>query len=134
MTFTETGCLRFVWALNAHARRQHFLTQHSLVEFNARRCYLRDDERAGFCISEDGELSCLFAPQGEGSYALAIAINECGARKLDCFDDGRLPSFYARFGFREVRRERFDPKLAPPGWKRAQLAEYQPDVVWMVRP
>ena len=134
MKFEETGCLRFVWALN-RAKRQHLLTQHSLAEFNAMRCYLSTTERSGFAVKSDGELTCLFSTEGEGLAALKCATGTKGARKLDCFDvplDGKLltlPEWYKRHGFRETLRLRFNPKFAPRPWP---ASEGSPDVVFMV--
>lgn len=129
MTFSETGCLRFVWALNAYARRQYMLTQHSLADFNAMRCYLSEDERAGYAIDEEGELTCLFAHYGSGDETVASAVLN-GARKLDCFD-GVLPALYRRHGFIEYKRAPWVRELAPPTWPFEELG--RPEVVYMVR-
>lgn len=129
MTFEETGCLRFVWSLNAHARRQYMLTQHSLADFNAMHCYLSADERCGFAVTEDGELTCLFASRGNGDATVEAAV-ALGARKLDCFD-GVLPGLYRRHGFVPVKRVPWAPECAPAGWPE-ELGT--PDVVYMVRP
>lgn len=73
----------------------------------------------GFAISENGELTSVFsAIQGKGDTIMKEAIKQ-GAKHLDCFD-GYLPTFYARHGFKEVRREK--------NW-----TEGEPDVVYMER-
>lgn len=49
---------------------------------------------------------------------------------LDCFD-GHLPTIYAKHGFKEVDRIKWDDQYAPDNWK----PEYgRPDVVFMARP
>lgn len=71
----------------------------------------------GFAVRDNGELIGLFsAINGKGDLLLKEAIKR-GARHLDCFD-GYLPTFYARHGFIEVRRE-------------ANWTEGEPDVIYM---
>ena len=71
----------------------------------------------GFAISENGELTSVFSSiKGKGDTIMKEAIKQ-GAKHLDCFD-GYLPTFYARHGFQEVRREK--------NW-----TEGEPDVVYM---
>jgi hypothetical protein len=73
----------------------------------------------GFALSSTGELTSVFsAIKGKGDTILSNAIRR-GACHLDCFD-GYLPTFYARHGFQEVRRE--------PNWTPGE-----PDVVFMER-
>ena len=65
----------------------------------------------------NGELIGLFAWPGTwGVWLLHRAMGE-GARSLNCFD-GFLPEYYAKHGWREVRRE---PNYRPGG----------PDVIYM---
>ena len=50
---------------------------------------------------------------------------------LDAFD-GHLPKIYAKHGFQETGRMKFDPAYAPPEWDEAKHG--RPDVVMMARP
>lgn len=73
----------------------------------------------GFALSPSGELTSVFsAIKGKGDHILSNAVR-CGACHLDCFD-GYLPTFYARHGFKEVKRE-------------ANWTAGEPDVVFMER-
>ena len=81
--------------------------------------YLSNTGQAGFAISQDGELTSVYSiAKGNGDIILSNAVR-LGALHLDCFD-GYLPTFYARHGFQEVRRE--------PNWTPGE-----PDVVFMER-
>lgn len=80
------------------------------------RYYLSTDGQSGFGLDGTTLVGVFSTVKGRGGTLVAHALVE-GARDLDCFD-GHLPAFYARFGFREVRRE--------PNWTPGE-----PDVVWM---
>lgn len=92
-------------------RTREFFSQHCKV-FLA-----KDGNRVtgGFLVLR-GELIGLFATDVWGVWLLHRAMGE-GARKLDCFD-GFLPGYYAKHGWREVRRE-------------SNWTEGGPDVVYM---
>lgn len=57
---------------------------------------------------------------------------------LDAFDEQsrsgnvNLPKLYAKHGFQETGRMKFDPQYAPPEWDEAKHG--RPDVVFMHRP
>jgi superkiller protein 3 len=51
-----------------------------------------------------------------------------GGNKVKCFD-GFLPSYYKQFGFKEVRRVKWDDQLAPENWNYDK--DGRPDVVYM---
>lgn len=96
------------------------------------RPFLTDDGDAGFALSPAGEIVALFkaagsARKGVTTEALALAI-ENGGTHLTAFNT-YLPNLYARHGFKEVARMKFDRQFAPEGWNYAQLGE--PDVVFM---
>lgn len=85
------------------------------------RYFLAGDDRSGFVIRKDGELTNVFSlERGRGDDMVSIAVNWAGATHLDCFD-GYLTALYARHGFVEYARE---PNWAPGG----------PDVVYMQQP
>lgn len=81
--------------------------------------FLSQDGRSGFGVKDDGDLIAVHSvTRGQGAAIVWAAIRQ-GATTLDCFD-GYLPGFYARFGFRETRRE-------------ANWTAGEPDVVFMAR-
>jgi superkiller protein 3 len=51
-----------------------------------------------------------------------------GGNKVKCFD-GFLPSYYKQFGFKEVRRVKWDDQFAPENWNYDK--DGRPDVVYM---
>lgn len=92
-------------------RMREFYSQHCKV-------FLAKDGNwgAGGFLVLRGELVGLFATDVWGVWLLHRAMGE-GARRLDCFD-GFLPAYYAKHGWREVRRE-------------SNWTEGGPDVVYM---
>lgn len=86
-------------------------------EYAKMRTFLAPDKKSGFAIKSDGDIVSVFSTEkGRGDGIVPQAI-KAGGKKLNAFD-GYLPKFYARHGFREIRRE----KNWAPG---------QPDVVYM---
>lgn len=83
----------------------------------------------GYVVGPDGSLKNLFNAgcPGADEHAVRDAI-ALGANRLDCFD-GFLPAYYARFGFVERDRCRWDDSLAPAGWDYDRWG--RPDVVFM---
>lgn len=116
----STRVLSEFWAMvyadelggDTHGERvREFYSQHCKV-FLAK----EDDRVTGGFLVLRGELIGLFATDVWGVWLLRRAMGE-GARKLDCFD-GFLPAYYAKHGWREVRRE-------------SNWTEGGPDVVYM---
>lgn len=133
LAYEETGCLDFARALqHIPPHRAGYLADWPLRQMAGFTCVLRADKRVGYAVTADGTLTMLFnlAEPGAGMVAVLDAIDRCGAWQLTCFD-GYLPAYYRRFGFVEVRREAFDPKLAPSCWREE---DGTPDVVFMERP
>jgi len=129
MEFKPVTVTEFEQARNA-SKRSQFLAAKPSAELAACRLYLSDDGRVGFAIDTAGDLQNVFnngSFRGAGATAVATAV-VLGARKLDCFD-GFLVGFYARFGFKEVRRVAFDPAFAPEHWDYSH--DGTPDVVYM---
>jgi hypothetical protein len=114
---TEAFTLAVKAAMSASERIDSFLSHD--VDYSEHRCFLTEDETAGFAISPDGDLQSVFnvGRPGRGSALVADALAH-GALTLDCFD-GFLPTFYGARGWVEVRRE--------PNWTPGE-----PDVVFMV--
>jgi hypothetical protein len=64
-----------------------------------------------------------------GRQAVVDAIAR-GAKTLDCFAyNDFLPKYYAKFGFKETGRVKFDRQYAPANWDYDKFGE--PDVVFM---
>lgn len=121
--YTQTDRLSYSEAF-AYARRTSPLVAAATSpgeEFINRKgiqFYLHQDTFSGFAIRH-GELLGVFSiVKGRGDELVKSAI-ENGTEILDCFD-GYLPTFYARHGFKEYKRE----KNWNPG---------QPEVVYMRR-
>jgi hypothetical protein len=76
-------------------------------------------------------LASLFSYPGARYGSLLVeAAKLLGAHRLSCFDcEGVLPRFYARHGFKEVERCRWDPQYAPAQWNYDLFGT--PDVVEM---
>ena len=94
--------------------------------------WLSADGKAGFAIKPDGDLVSVFNGGDTKGVISGIVehFNALGATKLDAFDEtGRLPELYARGGFKEVKREAWNPQYAPDGWTGGT-----PDVVYMAHP
>lgn len=82
------------------------------------RCYVSQEGRTGFGITESGDLTCLFniGPAGRGQAAVAKAI-ELGARTLNCFEPF-LPAYYERLGWHV---ERWEDNWTPGGPRVAYM-------------
>jgi hypothetical protein len=96
------------------------------------RCYLSKSGASGYAVKPDGDITSVFsAPEAhEGLAAVRSAIQR-GGTKLDCFD-GKLPKFYARLGFREYDRVKWDDRFAPENWNYQKWG--RPDIVFMKLP
>jgi hypothetical protein len=99
------------------------------VDYEQRTCLVADSGLGGVVVTDDGELSNLFAADCDGAPLVLDAI-EAGADHLNCFDTG-LVEYYERFGFFEVDRVEWDESLAPDEWDYEQYG--RPDVVFMER-
>ena len=115
-------------------RKPQYLSAYSLAEMRQLgakgwRFYLNQSRTGGYMLAPDGDLQSVFnsGVPGTGQEIVKDALHH-GAVSLDCFD-GFLPRYYARFGFKEVRRERWNPAFKPPGW----MEDTTPDVVYMHR-
>lgn len=79
--------------------------------------WLADKGKAGFAISPDGDLQQVFSwgkTDRLSGDLVEFAITQ-GARTLDYFDTGDgLPKFYARYGFKEVGRDAWNPDFDVP--------------------
>ena len=100
-------------------------------ELAGKRAFLSADGNVGVTISGSGEVGNLFrnegAPPGSGGAAVDHAVAN-GGTWLNAFD-GALPKIYAKHGFVEVARLRWDPGQEPDAWNRKKYDS--PDVVFM---
>jgi hypothetical protein len=127
--FRRASIRRFL--ANAKQNPQtEYLSEHPVDHYRHGRRYLSGDGQTGYFMDKHGDLQNLFNNDGKGRGAEAIlhAVKR-GAKTLDAYDGG-LPQYYSKFGFREVKRAKFDPQYAPPGWEKTHL-KAKPDVVWM---
>ena len=91
--------------------------------------YLNASQDAGYMLSPTHDLQSVFnaGRPGQGKAIMRHALKQ-GARTLDCFD-GYLPRYYGQFGFREYKREAWNPAFQPPGWNETR--DGKPDCVYM---
>lgn len=125
MTFRSVSRNEFAAAIEA-APRAAYLSSVSAEG----RYFLSEDGLTGFVIA-NGDLRNVFnaGARGMGAAAVQRAL-DLGARRLDCYD-GFLPAYYARFGFAEVMRVKWDDRYAPADW---DYSNGRPDVVIMAQP
>ena len=129
--FAQSDPGRFRAALDANVKpkyRNH-VTRYSAEEYGAMgaKTYLFEDGKTGFALKPDGDVISVFSGNGHGSAAIQAAI-EFGGKKLDCYDP-KLPKIYAKFGFGEYERWKWDDQYAPKGWDYGEFDS--PDVVLM---
>lgn len=88
-----------------------------------------NDNKGGYAIKSDGELISVFnyGEKGQGVKLIKDAIKN-GATKLNTFD-GFLPEYYKQFGFKEVKRIKWNDKYAPKNWDYEKFG--RPDIVYM---
>jgi hypothetical protein len=86
---------------------------------------------AGVAVTPDGDMVSVFKQPGtEGNVRELIDMAiEAGADRLDNYDiGGFLPGFYAKHGFKQVARVKFNREFAPEGTP----ADQSPDIALMV--
>lgn len=114
------------------------VSQYPLEEYKTMRTFLSEDGLTGYAIKADGDFVSLFnvGAKGAGEQAILNGIWVNGALKLDAFaqvtDDypkGFLNTKYQDFGFKEVKRQKWDAQYAPDGWDEA--IDGTPDIVFM---
>ena len=129
-TFREsTDYAAFEKAKNENSRPEN-LAPKTMEEYEGSRVFMIDTEDAGFLV-KNGDLQNVFnnsGIKGLGTESLKLAIEQYGARTLDCFD-GFLPLYYSKAGFVEVARVPFVDDFAPPAWNYFKLG--RPDIVIM---
>lgn len=114
---------------------------HKPEEYKNMKMFLSENEDCGFVIKPDGDLISVFSyPKGSGrnKALMPLAIAQ-GAKKLDCYDT-YLPKLYENFGFKEVKRDKWNEKFIPKNekgevvWDKKYFKQYnngEPDVVYM---
>jgi hypothetical protein len=119
----------FEEAKNRNTRPEN-LAPKTMDEYEGSRVFMIESGDAGFLV-KNGDLQNVFNNSGIpglGTEILKLAIENHGARTLDCFD-GFLPKYYSKAGFVEVARVPFVDEFAPPGWNFYKLG--RPDIVIM---
>jgi hypothetical protein len=96
------------------------------------RLFLSEDGNVGFAVTLDSDLRDVFsnpgAPDGSGAEAVRYAVEEIGARTLDCFDLV-LPLIYQRAGFKAVGWMKWSEAHAPENWNYERYG--RPNIVFM---
>jgi len=139
--FEEVSPLRYLRARSTCPRPGYLtpVSQRGLGDEQARRflAYRKPEVLAcGFWIAplgrtfEVGGIINGSRVRGLG-YAAFLAAEALGATVLNCFD-GYLPGLYARAGWIETSRVKFDPKLAPKQWNHER--DGAPDLIFMQKP
>jgi len=106
--------------------RKVFLSTYTEDELkqNGIKLFLSENKKSGYGLKGDEIINVFSVEKGAGEKVMLDAIKK-GGLKLDCFDKRPdqargLPDYYAKFGFKEYKRE----KNWTPG---------EPDVVYMKR-
>jgi hypothetical protein len=132
-SFKTAAPKKYIAAREQSARKM-FLTPYTaeqLAEKGAR-IFLTDDG-AGFALTANGDMIGVFnnsGRSGAGVEAVILGIAE-GAKTLDCIGS-HLENYYARFGFVEKERMKWDDERAPDGWEYSLGG--RPDVVFFEYP
>ena len=101
------------------------------MDYENAKAFLSEDKDVGILIQDDGTLGNLFnnsGIKGSGVEAMLYALENSDGRVGDAFDPF-LPEYYAKFGFEEVARLKFDDDYAPDGWD--YKANGRPDIVFV---
>ena len=126
---TSAGRERYLAGLQANPQAG-FISDPG-EELAGKRAFLSADGNVGVTISGSGEVGNLFrnegAPPGSGGAAVDHAVAN-GGTWLNAFD-GALPKIYAKHGFVEVARLKWDPGQEPDAWNHERYDA--PDVVFM---
>ena len=108
---------------------------HSPKKYKNMKMFLSENEDCGFVIKPDGDLISVFSYSkgtGRNKSLMPLAIAQ-GAKKLDCYDT-YLPKLYENFGFKAVKRDKWNEKHKPKDWDKEFFKKYnngEPDVVYM---
>ena len=127
----ETTDLAAFEAAKAANKRSENLAPKTAVDYENAKAFLSEDKDVGILIQDDGTLGNLFnnsGIKGSGVEAMLYALENSDGRVGDAFDPF-LPEYYAKFGFEEVARLKFDDDYAPDGWD--YKANGRPDIVFV---
>lgn len=123
----------FLTALSKSPRVQAF-TPHRPSDFAGYQLFMNLEGTIGGAVSPEGDIQNVFNNSGipgAGGSAIEEAIEEAirrGGRTLDVYGD-KLASIYAKHGFVEIERVKFDPALKTPAWDIER--DGTPDVIFM---
>ena len=113
-----------------------FLDWYTWEEYKEKgiRIYMSQDGQTGYGISKNNMGVTLWtradATPGIGKKSIAHGITQ-GMDKLECYD-GKLPTIYEKFGFKEVSRTPWNDAFAPKHWDYAAYGK--PDYLEMKLP
>ena len=110
-------------------KRVDFMSPLTVENLKDCKILMINEGKTGCAIAHDGDLQNVYnnSASGEGAKIIQFAIKN-GAKKLDCFDNF-LPEYYSKFGFKEIRRMKWDDNYAPENWDYNKYG--RPDVVFM---
>lgn len=129
----ETPTAESFIASRSLSKRPQFLTQYAPEQMKDFRLFKVRGQDAGYAIKPDGDLVNVFNNSGisnVGKAAVHDAIRK-GATKLDAYQGFLTDDYYPQFGFKEVRREQWNPRFKPEGWLEE---DGTPAVVFMELP
>gem|GEM_PF-4466564 len=115
------------------SKRPQFLTPYTAEQLGDFRLFKVKGFDAGYAIKPDGDLVNVFNNSGIPDLGKALVRDAIknGATKLDAYEGFLTKDYYPQLGFREVRREPWNPLLKPEGWLEEDGG---PDVVFMELP
>ncbi len=112
------------------SKRKSFLSASSADDLKHHKLYTAHQGKVGYALDKHKDLQNVYnnsGKRGSGKHALHHAIKH-GAKTLDAFD-GHLPKLYAKHGFVETGRLKFNDEHAPKDWNYDKHG--RPDVVFM---
>jgi hypothetical protein len=127
--FQRTSPQKFVAGRDT-SKRKAFLSGNSAEDLKHHKTFTSHQGKAGYALDKHKDLQNVFNNSGKrgiGSQALTHAIKH-GAKTLDAYD-GHLPRLYAKHGFVETGRLKFNDEHAPKDWNYEKHG--RPDVVFM---
>jgi len=107
--------------------------EYSAEEYKQMKLYTAENGKSGFALKPDGDIVSVHSSQkGSLDGLMELAIQN-GGNKLDCYDTF-LPKVYKKYGFVEVKREKWNEAFKPENWDKEFFKQYnngEPDVVYM---
>lgn len=127
--FKQTNPNAFIKGRDS-SKRKAFLSNHTAQELTHHKLFSTNHGKAGYALDKSKDLQNVFnnsGKKGVGRNILNHAIHK-GAKTLDAYD-GFLPKLYAKHGFVETGRLKFNDEFAPKDWDYKKYG--RPDIVFM---